>query len=78
MNISILKVLKESTLENNVMQAEMIFAPFIIEHNISIASTEHVRLLFCIIIAKGIQFCLKKYCSNKNQWHILQWNNWPS
>ena len=36
-NISVLKFLKESTSENNAMGVEMIYASFIIEHNISIA-----------------------------------------
>ena len=34
------------------MQAEIIFASFIIEYNIPIASTEHAGPLFCATITK--------------------------
>ena len=34
------------------MQAEMIFALFIIEHNVPIARIEHAGLLFCATITK--------------------------
>ena len=59
-----LKFLKECTLENNVIQAEMIFASFIIEYNLPIASTELAGPQFHTVIVE--KKCLKKNnCCNK-------------
>ena len=51
-NVLVLKFLKESSSENSVNQAEMIFASFIVKHNILIASTENAGALFRAMIAK--------------------------
>ena len=52
-NILILN-LKKKLSEKNVMWAEIIFASFFIEYNISIASTEQAGPLFLITVAKNI------------------------
>ena len=57
-NILFLKFLKESTSENNITLAEVIFALFIIDHNTPIVSTENEWPLFCISFAKKL--CLQK------------------
>ena len=51
-NISVLKFLKESASENNVMWSEIIFASFIIKHNLPIAGIEQAGRLFHGTITK--------------------------
>ena len=60
------------------MEAEMIFASFIIEHNMPITSTKYIEPIFCASIAKKYTSAVIKSIAHFTQNEVDTLKNNPS